>query len=664
MTARVLRMAAGRARSARGLASRRPRGAFSLVEMVVAVGAFAIVAVSLAAIFNSVGDTISAGRRQSRLNQLASQIERVMRADFERMTRDGFLVIINELAIGDPGAAGDTNMDGLGDRLDVRLFPGDPSPRPRRVDQIMFFTRGEFETSRPPVQAGLVARSNEARIWYGHGQLKFPDGDTDFDTGGEETYTRPRLDDTMQGYGLNAADPAVDRLGHVPQDIADFNPNEFASDWSLLRHVTLLCPPEEPTAQSLPDFGETGLYGVPVNRAVTGRGAGSRLFAVDSEYQIALQPALSSVFWNIQRLDPTITTPTLPGYVRGFDTNVNPNVPAPRATALAYHADPDGPYTEVAQSRSTSGLVDIATTSLAEIRSVVMRAQFEVNTTIALGSPGLLDFEDFEQAMATPKAGGLLFPNTTARGAHSWEWMVNALPIPPEEGPYSDDNSSSGVDPLDRTSARIRYLSAPTNLSAGTSPSDPPEERLRGAYEQGDQEVLTRWAFLPRCTEFIVEWSYGWVYDDKDTASPYFVPADSPLYKQLVWFGRERRTLDTNGDGRITVQDLPTVRWYEPRVQELATPNREDPSRWMLTRGNENPQTPRYPRPAVAERVAFGYTYMALPQGVAPGSAATPQALEWPWPKLIRVTMSIADPGDPSIETTVEVVFEVPDDRA
>ena len=34
-------------------------------------------------------------------------------------------------------------------------------------------------------------------------------------------------------------------------------------------------------------------------------------------------------------------------------------------------------------------------------------------------------------------------------------------------------------------------------------------------YQQVDKETLTRWAFVPRCTEFIVEWSYGWTFGDE-----------------------------------------------------------------------------------------------------------------------------------------------------
>ena len=77
-----------------GLSSLAGRArAFTLVEMVVAIGAVGLVAVGLAAIFNSVGKTVSGGRRVSQLNTYSSLIESQMRRDFQNMSRDGFLVI-------------------------------------------------------------------------------------------------------------------------------------------------------------------------------------------------------------------------------------------------------------------------------------------------------------------------------------------------------------------------------------------------------------------------------------------------------------------------------------------------------------------------------------------------------------------------------------------
>ncbi|MCA9299609.1 MAG: type II secretion system protein, partial [Phycisphaerales bacterium] len=127
---------------------RRDRG-FTLVEMLVAIGAVSIIAVGLAAIFGSVGETISTGRRVSRLNSITAAIERTMREDFRRIRRDGFLVIRNQYA---GTRAGDTAPD-------APLWEEDPTPGARRADEIMFFASGDFATARQSIHPEMIARS-------------------------------------------------------------------------------------------------------------------------------------------------------------------------------------------------------------------------------------------------------------------------------------------------------------------------------------------------------------------------------------------------------------------------------------------------------------------------------------------------------------------------
>ncbi|MEQ8769752.1 MAG: type II secretion system protein [Phycisphaerales bacterium] len=670
------------------------RRGFTLIELIVAVGAFAIVAVSVATIFSSVGDTISAGKRQSRLNQLTAQIERVMRRDFERMTRDGFLVIRNEWAINVDGAVADADGDGYTDRLNVSNFPGDANPRPRRVDQIMFFARGDFESARAPVQPGFIASASEARIWYGHGQRKYDDGDplTDEDSNYPGTYESPRLDDTMQGYGI-AGKAAVDRLGYNPEVPGLINPNRYAVDWSLLRHVTLLIPPADPLAQALPDFGADGLYGYPVNRSDDQNGL--RTGVTDGEFQVALQPAVSSIFWAAQQLNPLIGQtgdPALPGYLREYDPLQNRTYQATgnqfaRVVDIAYDdltlaisPTPAG-LPEVAAARTSSGLVDIATTSLAEIEAIVTGADFNVNqTSEGSGGFGIENFEEFEFVLSQPRSG-LYFPNTFARDNKPWHMMVNALPVAPDStaslgaaGPHSDEVlaetfiSGAGVAQAhrNRTSARIRYEPSPTNPLAGSDiDTSDPTDIIRAIYDQADQEILTRWEFVPRCTEFIVEWTYGWVFDDTHgSSSPYYVTPGDPRYKQTVWFGRERYTIDTNGDGRIVAgEDRPTVLWYQPRggTPDPGNADPENPNRGIIVgQGALDASTPP---PAELETAVFGYV-RGIPEGAVPptGNGGGFSPIPWKWPTQIRVTMSLADAADPSIESTIEVIFDVPSD--
>jgi len=120
----------------------RPPLGFTLIELIVAIGAVAILAVGIASIFGAVGKTVAGGRRVSNLNEFASLIERQMRTDFQAMTRDGVLLIRHEEA--NEGNA-------------VLLHPDDIAPRVRRTDQIIFFRHGEFSTTRAPVVPGFNA---------------------------------------------------------------------------------------------------------------------------------------------------------------------------------------------------------------------------------------------------------------------------------------------------------------------------------------------------------------------------------------------------------------------------------------------------------------------------------------------------------------------------
>ena len=76
----------------------RMRRGFTLMEALVAVIGVSILAVGLSTIFSAISKTVTTGRRVSAINNYASVVERVLRDDFAKMSRDGFLVIRNEYA--------------------------------------------------------------------------------------------------------------------------------------------------------------------------------------------------------------------------------------------------------------------------------------------------------------------------------------------------------------------------------------------------------------------------------------------------------------------------------------------------------------------------------------------------------------------------------------
>jgi len=486
-----------------------------------------------------------------------------LRDGFESLTRDGFLVIRNELA---------------NDGNPVNLFRGDPDPRARRIDEIMFFARGDFASVRRPMSPGRSARANEARVWLGMGQRAVEDL-ADLEIG---SYLYPSLDDT--NIDLDAG------LGRVAMTAGVENPNRFASDWTLLRHITLLTPlaSGEPRTTSemvfdLDPFTE-----------------GGRRRLRDQEWQIGMQPAAQSVFR--ARMDHWVMT-------------ANGIAQFPRPPQLFRNGD------HAVWPRFSSGLVDVASESMAEIRSMVtsspvspMIAETTGNYTFPVGS--------FD-------------PLNVARSDVMRAWMLNALP-----GEFLDDVGQDLIHP--QTLSRMRYEPTPPLL--GIPDSEVSNDRER-AYREADQEMLSASAFIPRCTEFIVEWSFGWTFNS---------PGD-PRFGQIQWYGLNRAEEDANDDGDL---DDPIDRsahfFHQSAVGTLA----DGSARQGLARISQLVNARPVNGPLVANQVfqesVFGYydpgTNLDSPDDDA----------EWPWPTLIRITMSFADPNDPTIETTTQFVVEVP----
>ncbi|MGE3108309.1 MAG: type II secretion system protein [Phycisphaerales bacterium] len=617
--------------------NRSTLAAFTLIELLVVVATLSLITLGIARIFRSAGDTARAGRRVSALNTYATALERQFRGDFDSMSRQGFLLIRNQ-------ATG----------VNVRLSGTDANPaRPRRLDELLFFTKGDYTSQRTPVHPDRAPRSAEAMVYYGHG-LRWDPTNSNY-------RSDLRLDDD------NASAPGFGMTG----------PNQYASQWVLARRAFVLQPPSLcPTAAlpaNLPQLTPTW-PGPPANPAMPN----SIWRDLDRNCQIGLQPAALSAFRVISN-DNRNTLPITANLVRD-----------------------DSP---VQRPRLSSGIVDVIASSLSEIKGVVLDAQ-PVNSVIV----------PFNLNADLPSDGrvGAVFqtdlmpgaPNSVTRIMH--DWMRQALPADSDGG------------------RRVRLeIDSPDWTGSRDSASAAPYDR---EYRRTDQEMLSSFNFVPHCTEFIVEWSFGKVY-----------PVDYPvpeLRGQVIWHGKTR-SVDLNGDGNMPSETIPNP---QPNIEYAARPYMSalsdqyyapirlttgSVSYWQVKRELVMPLPPPIGGNAQPVYSYFGYVDptwrvrsefvdlngngicdpmgeafddangngaydpagtppyniaelplgngdpyfdpgLATPSGAAPERRfpGDPDTIPWAWPKLIRVTMSLVDPQDPLNEQTFQFTFEVPEDSS
>ena len=607
---------------------------FTILEIMVTIGILVLIAAGVSTIFSSVAETVNRGRRVAELNRYAAQFERVMRADFESMTRDGFLVIAHQTA---PG------FDPTSNQYDVQLSPSDASDpdengrpgRSRRVDEIMFFSRAQYETARRAISPGMIAKSAEAAIYYGHGQKRRPDLITNLDPslGSQQAnlFFNPFVNDNNARKNITGSDFNQAGLG-TPSTDGGLNPNQYASDWALLRQVTLLANPQT-SGQELPDK----LFGVErINE--------DRQWLEDSDRQVALQPASRSIFNSL----------TQSGYSSPTTGYILPKWFGDRNIGGAFSSSTADP------ALRASGLVDIATDDLASIRTILYG--LSGSTDIGMNDPSdywpknNLDtvqepmdqsYEDFsevfwEDSITSPSpadARKISFPTSGVippEFLNVRKWMLDAMP------------SIWDVEPSDPIQlARVRYEDIPTRLLFEEDAFDDSDngDRLK-TYAEANQEMLGSSVFIPQCTEFIVEWSFGYI--DATITDPLH-----PRYKKLRWHGLER-WIDANNDGIIDDSGNGFTEGEDQKVADYYNLRPPQPAISGFDRGplpelivGHVALLGGFGTPPTTEIAAFGY----------PDSAGN----DWPWPKFVRVTVSIADPLDNTIEHTFQMVFDIPD---
>lgn len=127
------------------------RRAFTLIEMVVALGIMALVLSFAGVIFQVSIDSHRMALANAEIMQKLRVITEQLDADFRGLRKDGEILVIWSAGRRDPNASAALR----------RLGPNDPNHF-ERFDRIMFFTSGDFQT----FNTDPVVRGNLARVCY------------------------------------------------------------------------------------------------------------------------------------------------------------------------------------------------------------------------------------------------------------------------------------------------------------------------------------------------------------------------------------------------------------------------------------------------------------------------------------------------------------------
>jgi prepilin-type N-terminal cleavage/methylation domain-containing protein len=504
-------------------AGRRRRG-FTLSEVLVAVGAVAVLAVGLVEVFRATGSTLQAGKRASNLAQFATLLERQLRSDFESMSRDGFLLIRHERAL---------------DGTTVRTAPGDLTPRQRRIDQVMFLAKGQFVSDRNPAVGDLTARSTSAYVYYGHAQRRDPN---------DAQYLLPP--------GLSDANPVnrSPRLG-TPNTIA-----QFASDWLLIRRAFLLAPPSP--------VGRDPIPGVPP-------GADA-----DSVVQVGGQPAAPELFRSLSVLAPlpgnTLRGPAQrPDTASGLVDVIATDAASVRAIIL--NALPPGSPTlpEISNQVDASVPATVVANTHAWMRDALpadsanfarVRAELDPPNLLGLGLAQQTAYERADQLMLT---SGVIAPRCTE---FIVEWSYGEVDTNPGTPESNGRLIWYGLarDVRDPIGGQVISSVRPLQEQASLQPV-----RFR------DGTVAARWVpaplVMPNSGSPSVQYSYFGFIDPSwrprltDNAAPDFYLVDG--VKQRIQQDRPPALLiDRNGDGQYQPEqgdvllDPETIPWKWPSL--------------------------------------------------------------------------------------------------
>jgi hypothetical protein len=319
-----------------------------------------------------------------------------------------------------------------------------------------------------------------------------------------------------------------------------------------------------------------------------------------------------------------------------------------------------------------------------------------------LGVPQRLPFDSTYNAQVPPKMT-LMSPqkvslesvnydvNPNINPAHLQKMlMASMLPgADPWIYDYQSQNLATPLNPRSGALHEKRMICAPKPPNfAGTRSAGGVGWPVDEPYRQQDQAMLSASNLIVGCSSFKIEWSFGDVYPlydlyDNAAQTPLQVgAAEAYRVGQVIWHGLD--------DGTRTPGEAPTAPYRGSERHSGTNPSTGDQAvaydayyqSWMnngnllqrvTSTGLPLPFPARlihWPTSAVDPNVDqnldtplysfFGYLDPTFTPRVINGVQVDPDTLEWPWPKLLRFTIGLTDPADPTFEQTYQFIVEVP----
>ena len=143
-----------------------PRRAFTIVELLTAIGLLAVVILAASKILGTTTQVSGLGEANSNVTQEAEAVEKQLRQDLARLDLDGYLVVRCV------GVRNDVNRVRYGNAAPL-LNPVLAADAMLRCDQVVFFMKGAEDTQQyvggSDLGGRVPPRAGSTRIVYGHG---------------------------------------------------------------------------------------------------------------------------------------------------------------------------------------------------------------------------------------------------------------------------------------------------------------------------------------------------------------------------------------------------------------------------------------------------------------------------------------------------------------